>query len=107
MREIKKRTEFWYGYRFEVNQFEDRKGEGELILRRTIYYRRTTGWTAEVHCRQSAASKQFIGLTQPPIKWLSLALSPGVKRPVPRAEVKNSVELYLHSLIHLHGVVLN
>jgi hypothetical protein len=33
--------------------------------------------------------------------------SPGVKRPPSSAEVKECVELYLHSPIRLHGVVLS
>jgi hypothetical protein len=51
--------------------------------------------------------------TQPPIQWVSGAISPGLKRqgreadhsPPPSAEVKN-VEQYLHNKIRLHDVVL-
>jgi hypothetical protein len=50
-----------------------------------------------------------------PIQWVPGALSLGVKRPGPEADhsppysagVKECVELYLHSPIHLHGVVLS
>jgi hypothetical protein len=53
--------------------------------------------------------------TQPPIQWLPEALSLGVKRPEREddhsppssAEVKEDLELYLRSLIRLHGVVLS
>jgi hypothetical protein len=56
-----------------------------------------------------------LGPTQPPIQWVPGALSLGVKRPgreadhspSSSAEVKDWVELYLHSPIHLHGVVLS
>jgi hypothetical protein len=52
------------------------------------------------------ASRMALGSTQPPIKWVRGALSLGVKRPVREAdhsppssaEVKEWVELYLHSL---------
>jgi hypothetical protein len=55
-----------------------------------------------------------MGLTQPPIQWVPGALSLGLKRkereahhsPPCSAEVKECVELYLHSPIRLHGVVL-
>jgi len=54
-------------------------------------------------------------LSQPPIQWVPGALSLGVKRPVhdddhsppSSAEVKECVELYLHSTIRLLGVVLS
>jgi hypothetical protein len=56
-----------------------------------------------------------LGPTQPPTQWVSGALSLGIKRPVrkadhsppPSAEAKECVELYLHSPISLHGVVLS
>jgi hypothetical protein len=52
---------------------------------------------------------------QPPIQLVSGALPLGVKRPrreadhspTSSAEVKERVELYLHSPIRLHGVVLS
>jgi hypothetical protein len=51
----------------------------------------------------------------PPIQWVPGALSLGVKRPgreayyspPSSAEAKEWVELYLHSPIHLNGVVLS
>jgi hypothetical protein len=57
----------------------------------------------------STASRPNMGPAQPPIQWVL-----GVKRPwleavthlhlVPRSRM---VELYIHSLIRLHGVLLN
>jgi hypothetical protein len=63
----------------------------------------------------SACRPDRLGSTQPPIQRVSEALSQGVKRPgreavhSPRtsAEVKKNVDLYIHFLIRLHGVVLN
>jgi hypothetical protein len=54
------------------------------------------------------------GATQPPIQWVPGAF-PGVKRPgrevdhspSSSAEVKEWVELYLHSPIRFHGMVLS
>jgi hypothetical protein len=51
------------------------------------------------------ASRTFLGPTQPPIQWVTVALSLGVKRPVREtdhsppssAEAKEWVELCLHS----------
>jgi hypothetical protein len=58
-------------------------------------------------------SRLVLGPTQPPIQWVPGVLSPGVKRQdvkmtthlqlVPR---KRMVELYFHSPIRLHGIVL-
>jgi len=53
--------------------------------------------------------------SQPPIQWVPGALSLGVERqgreadhsPPSSAEIKEFVELYLHSPIRLHGVVLS
>jgi hypothetical protein len=60
------------------------------------------------------ASKRALGPTQSPIQWAQGLLSKGVKRPereadhtptqVPRSRM---VELYLHSPIRCHGVVLS
>jgi hypothetical protein len=58
-------------------------------------------------------SRPVLRPTQPPIQWVPGALSLGVKRPgreaghaLPSsADVKECVELYLHSPIRLHGVV--
>jgi hypothetical protein len=64
----------------------------------------------------TTASRPALGLTQLPIQWVSGALALGVKRPgleadhspPPTSEVKECVELYLHTPpIRLHGVVLN
>jgi hypothetical protein len=56
------------------------------------------------------SSRSTLGSTQPPI-----LLSPGVKRPgceadhspPASAEIKKSVDIYIHYPIRLHGVVLN
>jgi hypothetical protein len=63
----------------------------------------------------TTASRTALGPTQPPIQWVQGSLSLGVKQPVceadhsppSSAEVKECVELYLHSPIRLHGVVLS
>jgi hypothetical protein len=63
----------------------------------------------------TAVSRTALGPTQPPIQSVPKAVSLGVKRPEHEAdhsppysaEVKECVELYLHSPIRLHGVVLN
>jgi hypothetical protein len=60
------------------------------------------------------ASGPVLGPTQPLNQWVAGALSPGVKRlgreadhsPPSTAEVKK-MELYPHSPIRLHGVMLN
>jgi hypothetical protein len=56
-----------------------------------------------------------MGPTQPPIQWVPGALSVAVKRPGREAdhprpsisEVKELMELYIHSPIRIHGVVLS
>jgi hypothetical protein len=61
------------------------------------------------------ASRTALRPAQSPIQWVPGALSLGVKRPGREAdhsppfsaEVKEWVELYLHSPIRLHGVVLS
>jgi hypothetical protein len=63
----------------------------------------------------TTASRTALGLTQSPIQWVPGVLSLGVKRsgreadhsPPSSAEVKECVELYLHSPILLHGAVLS
>jgi hypothetical protein len=63
----------------------------------------------------TTASRTALGPTQPPIQLVPGALSLGVKRPgreadhLPQssAEVKELVQLYLHSPIRLHGMVLS
>jgi hypothetical protein len=60
-------------------------------------------------------SRPALGPTQPPIQWVPGALSLGVKQlgreadhsPPSRAEIKECVELYLHSPIRLHGAMLS
>jgi hypothetical protein len=60
-------------------------------------------------------SRAALGPAQPPIQWLPRALSLGVKRPSREAnhsppsspEVKEWLELYIHSPIRLHGMVLS
>jgi hypothetical protein len=61
------------------------------------------------------ASRAALGPTQPPSQWVPGVLSVGVKRPVCAADhsptsstdVKEWVELYIHSPIRLRGVVLS
>jgi hypothetical protein len=63
----------------------------------------------------SKSSGLALGSTQPPTQWVPEALSSRVKRLGPEAdhslsasaEVKENVDLYIHSPIRLHGVVLN
>jgi hypothetical protein len=55
----------------------------------------------------SKLSRPALESTQPPIRWIPGALSPGVKRPgreVPRSRKRGSIHL---PPIHLDGVVLN
>jgi hypothetical protein len=62
----------------------------------------------------STSSITALGSTQPPIQCVPGALSPGIKRPgheadhspPTSAEVKKNVNLYIHSPIRLHGLVL-
>jgi hypothetical protein len=61
------------------------------------------------------SSRPALGSTQPPIQRVPRALSPRVKRQDREAdgslpanvEVKKNVDLYIHSPIRLHGIVLN
>jgi hypothetical protein len=48
----------------------------------------------------ATASRPTLGPTQPPIKWVPRALSPGVKGPGREADI----ELYFHSPIRLNSV---
>jgi hypothetical protein len=84
-----------------------------------------TGWTIGVLRFDSRrglgiflftnVSRNVLGPTRPPIQRIPEVLSLGVKRPgreadhspPSSAEVKECVELYLHSPIGLHGVVLS
>jgi hypothetical protein len=73
------------GYGLDDRGFESRQGMGIFLF--------------------TTASRLALGPTQPPIQWVSGALSPGVKRsrceidhsPPSSSEVKECVELYLHS----------
>jgi hypothetical protein len=63
----------------------------------------------------TTASRTALEPTQSPIQWVPEALSLGVKRPEREADhsppssaaVKECVELYLHSPIGLHDLVLS
>jgi hypothetical protein len=60
----------------------------------------------------TTASRTALGPTCPPIQWVPGALSLGVEwlgheAASSIAEVKESVELYLHSPVCLHGIVLS
>jgi hypothetical protein len=63
----------------------------------------------------TTASRMALGPTQPPIQWVPGALSLEVKRPgheadhspPSSAEIKEWVELYLHSPIRPHDMVLS
>jgi hypothetical protein len=86
-----------------------------LDLKLLVYYYMDMGWTIGVLGFDSrlrlgiflstAASRTVLGPTQPPIQWVPGVLSVGVKRlrlqadhsPPSSTEVKECVELYLHS----------
>jgi hypothetical protein len=63
----------------------------------------------------TTVSRTALGATQPPIQWVPGALFLGVKRPgreadhspPSSAEVNECAELYFHTPIRLHGVVLS
>jgi hypothetical protein len=63
----------------------------------------------------SKSSRPTLGSTQPPIQWLPGALSPEVKLPARGADHsppgsdrgQENIDLYIHSPIRFHGVVLN
>jgi hypothetical protein len=63
----------------------------------------------------TTVSRTALGPTQPPNQWVPGTLSLGIKRPgheaghspPPSVDVKECVELYFHSPIHLHGVVIS
>jgi hypothetical protein len=56
-----------------------------------------------------------VGPTKPPIQWVPGTLSPDLMRPrheadhspPTSAEAKKNLDLYIHSAIRLHGIVLN
>jgi hypothetical protein len=80
-----------------------------------------TGWKAEGSSSSPSRGKIFLlstlsrpvlGPTKPPIQCVTGALSPGVKRPGREADhspqtSQEYVDLYIHSPIRLHDVVLN
>jgi hypothetical protein len=84
------------GYGLDVRGFDSRRGLGIFLF-------------------TTAVSGTALGPTQPPIQCVPGALSLGVKRPgreadhspPTSAEVKEWVELYLHSPVRFHGVVLS
>jgi hypothetical protein len=63
----------------------------------------------------ATTSRKALGLTQPPIQWISRVLSSAVKRPgreadhspPSRAEVNNAWSYTPNSPIRLHGEMLN
>jgi hypothetical protein len=63
----------------------------------------------------NTVSRPALRPTQPPTLWVPGALFLGIKQPgseddhstPSNAEVKECMDLYLHSPIHLHGVVLS
>jgi len=75
-------------------------------------YKILVGKPEEIFILVSEMSPQ-VTVGQPPIRWVTGALSLGVNRPwretdhspPPRAEVKECVELYFQSPIRLHDVV--
>jgi hypothetical protein len=87
----------WYssGLRLDDRGFESRQGLGIFL--------------------SIIVSRPALGLTQPPVQWVTGALSLRGKAarreadhsPPSSVEVKEWVELYLHSPVRLHGVVLN
>jgi hypothetical protein len=95
------------------------------VIAQSVWYWAATGQTIAVLWFDSqrglgiflftTASRTALGPTQPPIQWVLGSLSLGIKRPgraadhsrPSSAEVKECVELYLHSPIRLHGMVLS
>jgi hypothetical protein len=80
------------------------------------YCTRDSNWELDIFSNfQSSHVSHQNAILQPPIQWVPGTLSLGVKRPgreadhspTSSAEVKEWVELYLHSPIRLHGVVLS
>jgi hypothetical protein len=86
-----------------------------LKLRAVEQIRWAMGWTIGVLGFDSRRGLGIFLFTQLPIQWVLVALSLGVKRPgreadhsdPSSAEVKECVDLSLHSPIRLDGVVLS
>jgi hypothetical protein len=77
-------------YRLDDRGFESQQGLGIFLF--------------------ATASRPALGPTQAPIQWVPGALYLGVKLPGREADsvkIKECVELYLHSPIHLHGVMVS
>jgi hypothetical protein len=59
----------------------------------------------------STSSRPVLRPTQPPIQWVMRDVSPGITRPWPLmsnyGRSKKFMDLYIHSTIRFHGVVLN
>jgi hypothetical protein len=83
------------GYRLDDRRFQSRQGLGIFLF--------------------TTVSRPTLEPIQPPIQWRSGAVFLGAKRPGRKAdhslptsaEAKECVELYLHSPVRLHGVVLS
>jgi hypothetical protein len=82
------------GYGLDDRRFESRQGLGIFLF--------------------TTVSRLALGPTQPPIQWEPEVLSLGAKRPgrevdhspAPSDEAKECMELYLHSPIRLHVIML-
>jgi hypothetical protein len=71
-------------------------------------------WEGQETFLYSIAFRLALERTQPPIRWVPKAFSPGVKRRTGEVDdsssssaVVKNVELHLHSLIFFRGVLLN
>jgi hypothetical protein len=106
-------------YQLTYTRLHDITRSRESVVSLATSYRlngREVGVLISVGCRIfSKSSRSVLRSIQPPIQLIPGALSPGVKRPSREvdhspptsAEVKKNVNLYIHSPIRLHGVVLN
>jgi hypothetical protein len=83
--------------------------------RDTLLVIRAEGWDP-IPCRSKRHSytpqrpKPALGPTHPPIQWVPGGLSLGIKRLITHLHLMprlRMVDLYFHSPIRLHGVVLN
>jgi hypothetical protein len=96
----------------------------EILIFYNLFHSLATGWTIGVlgfdfrrglwNFLFTTASRTALGPIQLPIQRVPGALCLGIRRPgyeadhspPPSAEVKECVELYFHSTIRFHGVVL-